>query len=188
MRVLTLTPQLFAEHCARLEALAADFRPDLIVTVARGGDYVGELMFADIPHVSVRSQRPSTARKGRWLKALARRMPLWARNMMRIAEARMLARRRTEPVPVTHDDDVREAISRAGSVLVVDDAVDSGASMRAVLDAIDTVPGSRMTAVAVITVTQRQPCVYARYALYRDGTLVRFPWSEDYSDNDNKES
>lgn len=186
MRVITLTPRLFQEHCRQLQEQARAFDPDLILTVARGGDFLGQHMFTGVHHVSVRCQRPSTASKGRWLKTISRQLPLWVRNLMRCAEARVLASRRPNVAPVTFDSDVQAAICRAGRVLVVDDAIDSGSTMSAVITALNAIPGNRRTAVAVITVTQKNPSIQAQYALYRSETLVRFPWSDDFTANDNK--
>lgn len=64
-------------------------------------------------------------------------------------------------------------------ILVVDDAVDSGATARGILDAIHRLPGQRLTALAVITVTTPHPVVKVDFALYTNRTLIRFPWSKD---------
>jgi hypoxanthine phosphoribosyltransferase len=64
-------------------------------------------------------------------------------------------------------------------VLVVDDAVDSGATLIAVLDAVYKAAGSSKVRSAAITVTTENPMVMPDYYLYHDETLIRFPWSID---------
>ena len=91
MRVKTLSPKDFTEHCRLLEERAAMFAPDLIVTIATGGDYVGAEMFETMPHVSVRLQRPSTAKKRDWIMSIVRCLPRFLRDWLRIAEAYYLS-------------------------------------------------------------------------------------------------
>lgn len=184
MRVLTLHRAAFLGHCQRLEHLVADYDPDLVVAVARGGVYVAEHMFRQSHHVTVDCQRQTTAVKRRLhaLFAVVRLLPLWLRNRLRMAEARRLSRKHTgQPASVTLDSEVTAAVQRARRVLVVDDAIDSGATMAGVLNAISAISGpDNKVRTAVITVTTRQPLVTPDYAIYGDGdVLVRFPWSED---------
>lgn len=217
MRVKTLSQKDFTAHCRRLEERAAVFAPDLIVTIATGGDYVGAGMFASVPHVSVRLQRPSTAKKRSPLMSIVRRLPRFMRDWLRIAEALWLSRsashRKLPSSPLSstattslpdsetrigselsilnqsdgHGDNmsgllsksVREVVSKAGRILIVDDAVDSGATLLRVAETLRSASPEAQIASAVITVTTRNPAIKPDYTLYNDRTLIRFPWSAD---------
>jgi hypoxanthine phosphoribosyltransferase len=75
------------------------------------------------------------------------------------------------------DDWLRE-VGPNPSIVVVDDAVDSGATLARVLDAVSQrAPGAEIRS-AVVTVTTPEPWVTPRYTLY-SRQLCRFPWSLD---------
>ena len=82
--------------------------------------------------------------------------------------------------PIEPDATFVEAVSKADRILIVDDAIDSGRTMKRVVDAIRSVAADKKLAIAVITVTKPQPLVRADYKLYDGGVLVRFPWSKDF--------
>lgn len=185
MKVVTLAGTDFCDACVRLAAEVSEaYEPDLVVAIATGGVYVADVMYgaASVPCADVCLRRPSSAGKdkARLLFTVLRHLPLWVSDRLRIAEARRLARR--APAPLRHVDlgsDVRQAVQKASRVLVVDDAVDSGCTLRDVIFALRTVPGERQVRSAVITVTTEAPVVVPDFALYRDSTLIRFPWSKD---------
>lgn len=184
MRVITLDQPALARHCHRLQQKCLGFNPDLIVGIATGGAIVAEMMFTDTPHAVVTSCRPSTRRKNRasMLWAVIRLCPLWIRDRLRIWESRRLARtvhanaRRSVDIPA----DSRNAIASATHILVVDDAVDSGVTLKAVREAINAINATAIVASATLTVTTPGPVITPDYTLYDNRTLIRFPWSKDY--------
>jgi hypothetical protein len=65
-------------------------------------------------------------------------------------------------------------------VLLIDDAIDTGATIQqARLQLLEQFPGITLR-VAVITVTTPHPICDADFCLYHNRTLCRFPWSNDY--------
>ncbi len=184
MKVVTLHNDDFIAHCRALEeAIRSDFAPDLVVAIASGGTYVAERMFTNIPHTDISARRPSTQSKGRMEFAwrVIKALPEPLRNLLRITESKLLAKRR----PATEFDPSSingTAYQGAKNILVVDDAVDSGATLGTVLDALrDIVPNANIRS-AVLTITTARPAVYPDYTIYHytDKTLLRFPWSKDY--------
>ena len=185
MRVVTLNDRDFHTACSVLEKLVSrDYTPDLVLGIASGGEFVASLLFEDVPHSSVSMHRPSTADKedASIIFRVLRRSPRFVSDALRMAEACVLRVtslwRRPQRAVLTPS--AREAVERARRVLVVDDAVDSGGTMRSVLDAVCAVPGERDVRTAVITQTTARPKVKADYAMFRDGVLIRFPWSKDF--------
>ncbi len=185
MKVVTLNDRDFNTACGVLEKLVSrDFVPDLVVGIASGGEFVASLLFEDVAHSSVSMHRPSTADKedASIIFRVLRRSPRFVSDALRIAEACVLRVtslwRRPQPAVLTPA--AREAVEKAGKVLVVDDAIDSGTTMRSVLEAIGNVPGDREVRTAVITQTTRRPRVKPDYAMFREGVLIRFPWSKDF--------
>jgi hypoxanthine phosphoribosyltransferase len=65
-------------------------------------------------------------------------------------------------------------------VLVVDDAIDSGATMATVVEQLrDAVGDGGEVRTAVLTITTRTAVFQPDFTLYRQ-TLCRFPWSHDF--------
>lgn len=179
MKVLTLHPAAFELACRHLAGQARDFAPQLIVGIPRGGSYVGQIIareYADAEYIEIGGQRAGTPRKGR-LSWLLRLLPTFVVDRLRMAEARRLARRKHTvgllPSP--------SSLPAASRILVVDDAVDSGATMAAVVNFLKRALPESSVRSAAITVTTPSPLIEPDYAIYRGDTLIRFPWSNDYT-------
>jgi hypothetical protein len=141
-----------------------------------------------VPVLPLTCRRPST----RWksmvpgLKTILSLAPEPVLNTLRQAEHRLLASRRRQvvapPVDFTEAAAIGAWLARPApseGVIVVDDAVDSGATLAVVLKTLREVcPTMTRLRTAVITVTLEHPAVEPDYTLYR-GVLCRFPWSFD---------
>lgn len=194
MQVITLTPTLLAKACCQLShrVKAEGFAPSLIIGIQHGGAEVAKLMkedFADAAYCEVRLSRPDTAQKSKgWKHRLLRSMHIWLCNVLRIVESRVNEWRSKgkEPVRIGEihlPDDVASRLKELGenaTVLLVDDAIDTGATIQqARLQLLEQFPDVTIR-VAVITVTIPHPIYDADYCLYHNRTLCRFPWSNDY--------
>ena len=185
MKVITLHPQLFAERCRELQELVtkAGFAPDVVVGIATGGEIVAAEMFKDLKHVSIACRRPSTTKiKKRFprLRTMLRKSPLWVRDWMRRVEAYVL-RHQNHKVITIDPSMVAPEVKEARNILIVDDTIDSGATLRSVINVIKRVnPGAKLF-VAVLVVTTSDPYEMPDVMLYEQAKiLIRFPWSIDY--------
>ncbi len=66
------------------------------------------------------------------------------------------------------------------NILIIDDAIDSGDTLFAIAETLKKANGKATLRIAVMTETTEQPRIRADYSLYRNKTLIRFPWSNDY--------
>ena len=184
MKVITLDPPALARHCIQLQHKCLGFKPDLIVGIASGGAAVADMMFTDTPHAVLSSRRPSTNSKNHasLIFSVIRLCPVWVRDRLRLWEARRLARTKQAHASRTVDipEDSRNAIASASRILIIDDAVDSGATLQAVTDTISAINTAAVIASAALTVTTPAPIARPDYTLYDNCTLIRFPWSKDY--------
>jgi uncharacterized protein len=167
-----------------------DYAPVLLVGVRTGGLVVAETMarVSSLPVLPLTCRRPTTAFKSRLpgLKPLLATLPESLLNALRRVEHRLASSHRGAAQPTQIDQAEAIAIgnwlrilSRGARVLVVDDAVDSGATLATVLQTLrDVCPPEVEVRTAVITVTTEDPVVAPDYTLYR-GVLCRFPWSFD---------
>jgi hypoxanthine phosphoribosyltransferase len=193
--VVSLDAAQFERECARLfRMVELERRPDALVAIRTGGVFVAEAMArtggSALPILSITCRRPSTANKQRaaWVGILLRQLPRRLLDVLRVIEHQILTRRQARPAPAPYLFDMGEldtlqswfgTCGEAPFLLVVDDAVDSGATLSHVMTMLkQRASPAAILRSAVITVTTADPIVAADYALY-NGQLCRFPWSHD---------
>lgn len=179
-KILTLNDELFAEHCHRLLQKATDggFEPDLTVSIPRGGDVMAAIACNNDRHRNIVLVRNAKGGKiKRLLKPFFRNLPRGLNNLLRKVEAKYLMRRNNhmEHVGIILPDECKTA----RRILIIDDAVDTGATLKAVYDKIKQQNPEADVRMAVVTVTSVKPLIMPDYFLYNNRTLVRFPWSID---------
>lgn len=182
MRVLTLNSIDFQVHCHKLaEQISADgFRPDCIIGIRNGGAYVAHEMSKTFPEAEcfeVSVSRPTHRQKNNSLmKSMVSILPIWLLDALRMAESRVAqlrtkARRNAE---INISDKIN-----ARNILVVDDAIDTGATLQLVLNALQERFHDADIRSAALTITTPAPCVTSNYYLFNNRTLIRFPWAID---------
>ena len=171
-----------------------DFRPNIIIGIRTGGFTVAALMAEALPveaiMLPITCRRPSTGRKQRFgvVKDMLMSLPHAVTDRLRILEHMILTQGKT-PAPVAYTPDADEMGQIAhllhlrgadARILVVDDAVDSGATLLAVTDALRGYmhPDAALKS-AALTVTTSRPLIQPDYLMYRH-VLCRFPWSLDF--------
>lgn len=193
MSVVTLTPTLLAEACRQLSCRvkAGGFTPSLLIGIQHGGAEVARRMRNDFPEAAyceVRLSRPGTRQKSQGLAhRLLQHLPLWLCDALRIVESRVNEWRSKGKDPVRIGtirlpQDITSTLSNPSnpSILLIDDAIDTGATIQqARLQLLKQFPDITIR-VAVITVTIPHPICDADFCLYHNRTLCRFPWSNDY--------
>lgn len=189
MKVITLHSDDFEQKCRELaRQIAACSQPfGFIVGIATGGDHVGRIVADELSdgnslYLTVIARRPSTRHKTSFVGSILRALPQRLNNLLRIFEAKLLsthAKRHNVEVLISGND--REVIAGASApaILVVDDAVDSGSTMQSVVDELLAINPEARVCTAAITVTTSEPAVNVDYAIFRNKTLIRFPWSKD---------
>lgn len=182
MKVITLDKTDFSASCRRLadEVISCGFTPELIVGIRTGGEYVAREVMAAFPSARlavVELQRPSTRSKSQF-RSLLRRLPRPVLDIMRMAEAQLLALKPKGCVP---DIALPQGLVGDGErkILVVDDAVDSGVTLSVIVKALRKAHPGADVHTAVITVATLRPLIRPYHCLYNNRTLIRFPWSMD---------
>jgi len=190
--VLTLTPELLAEAAAQLShsVHVAGCEPVALLGIQSGGAEVARLMRPHFPkaaYAEIRLSRPSTKQKGQGMThRLLQHLPLCLCDWLRIAESRLNEWRGQHIVPqrlgtITLSPEIRAHLTvNNPTLLLIDDAIDTGATIQEARRQLLEQYPSLDIRVAVITVTTPHPLCEADFALYRNRTLCRFPWSNDY--------
>ncbi len=183
MKVITINNDDFDGYCRSLELKCDDFRPDLVIGIATGGDYVAERMFIEIPHASIRLRRPTSESKDahKHLFRVIRLLPLPLLDLFRICEAWLLRFRKIDILRDVHiPENLKASIINSHRILVVDDAVDSGGTLKSIVNALNRLKADNcVVKSAVITVTTDNPVIIPDFHLFANRTLIRFPWSKD---------
>jgi hypoxanthine phosphoribosyltransferase len=193
--VVSLDRKSFDEVCAELmRHVNRDRRPDVLIGIRTGGLVVAESMAkaagGDLPVLAVTCRRPSSRHKPKssTVRRLVANLPRPVLDQLRVMEHALLMRRAPPPprgqfhFGESELERLEAWVAAAGecpSLLIVDDAVDSGTTLSVVLDAVQRrVPRTATVRSAAITVTTERPLALPDYALYHR-QLCRFPWSLD---------
>ena len=178
-RILTLDWTAFDNACRELResVQAAGFTPDVVISIPRGGDYIQQHGWPDMPHYAVSLKRPYRPSPKKAAARVLKFLPLAMRDRLRIWDAGRLVKKSghmagTEIILPVLDP-------AAFCVLIVDDAVDSGATLSAVYDKLSRRYPAVTFRCAALTVTADKPVRMPDYYLYHNSTLVRMPWSID---------
>lgn len=177
-----------------LVLMAADgFVPDAVIGIANGGAFVVDSLPADhdVSRFTCMQQRPSTAIKERAGvgQRILKVMPYRLTNLLRVIEDRVGQRSiPTVPAPSPSLDEslgiVIRNIAEKGirRVAVLDDAVDSGATLACVSGALNQrLPDGVAVRTGVITRTRcRSQTIFEPDYFVFENTLCRFYWAPDY--------
>jgi hypoxanthine phosphoribosyltransferase len=192
--VITLKQPAFDAACASLMRMVmADYEPTLLIGIRTGGLVVAEAMARSLSQplvvLPLTCRRPGTATKSRLplLHEVLGALPRGVVDAMRIVEHRLLAsrRKRSAKAPSVDHNEAAAIVALLAErrethrLLVVDDAVDSGATLAAVMELLRSqCPSGTEICTAVITVTLASPRVMPDFVLHHR-VLCRFPWSFD---------
>lgn len=168
--------------------------PDAVIGIATGGLLCAEKLKdrLNVPVFSCAMRRPGTAAKrSPPLQRVLHSLPYAISNFLRRIEDRILANEAAKAPPANRRPTaqlladvaaIKDAALAQGlrHVLVLDDAVDSGATLGCVVAALQAALSAetRITT-AVICETRASASFHPDVALFRE-TLCRFPWSLDF--------
>lgn len=186
-KVLTLTGADFDLACRRLADSVADsgFYPDVIIGIKTGGDVVGRKVARRFPqarYTAISASRGATASRNGGGRILAH-LPYFVTDLLRIAESWVRAMTDTgageRHIVMEFDPDCREVMNKNGcKVLIIDDAIDSGATIRQARGILLGEFPRCTCKSAVMTVTTSNPVELPEFRLFNN-KLIRFPWSTD---------
>lgn len=178
-KVISLDWHSFSEACKKLRKAIdnSGFKPDAVIAIPRGGYNLLLYGWHDVPSIEIKLQKPSKFSLKEYAAKFIKILPLSLRNQLRIWDANRLIRRTSHMSDTTIN--ILAIDPSVKKILVLDDAVDTGATLQAVLSAIRAHRPDLDVRSAAITVTSEQPLYMPDFYLYHNFTLVRMPWSID---------
>lgn len=182
-------PKLFEAACDALysEAVASFGAPEVVVGIATGGAHIAERMAEirgeDDSLMIVKRQRASTGRKAKILGRVVRTLPTGINWQLRRIESGVRERlhRLSRQSPANTSSVISQKAVDCGdvrNVLVVDDAVDTGDTLRTVVTFVrEQFPGADVRT-AVLATSFAAPGFAPDLSL-RQRAMLRGPWSLD---------
>ena len=196
MKVISLNYDSLNQVCENLfqKIKSSNFKPDLILGVKSGGEYISKKIFSLIQSENYGEEqkktltsyhprlefchpvRVSSQNKKRHLKNYLKFLPTFLLNILRVLEAKFLfkGKARKDFLDISLPD-----LSDYKRILVIDDAVDSGSTLDFINSKIRMVNSQAQIRNAVITVTRNDSSFPPDFFIFSNKTLVRFPWSID---------
>lgn len=199
MKVITLNSIDLEDKAFSLASmiLKDQWEADLIIGIATGGVFVSRPMKTrfiengwDGEYFEMKLSRQSTeAKKKLKVKIFLTKLPYFIPNQLRKLEmfiSESFKAGEYDPSKekrVVLSDDLINGIKSSNSILLVDDAIDTGSTILAIKHVIRRLNPSIDIKVAVLTVTHKKPYIEPDYTLYKR-ILLRCPWAEDYKGRD----
>lgn len=196
MKVINLLDNDFNEACHKLARLVkTDYSPDVLIGVLTGGGVVARAMLDkfDKPgfkpaYLEYKVQRNLTTKKEKiGLRKLLVLLPSFMVKLLINVEVQFLELKSKIRSPQRHISkelhlSLKDQFQNCGAkeILIVDDCIDTGATLKTLIDTIKQINSNLIIRVAVITVTHNKPVITPDYQLF-SRTICRFPWSMEVS-------
>ena len=185
MKVKTLNKNQFEASCKQLFDQITP-KPDLVIGISNGGAYVLDEFkkcSTDTLFQTVCVQRPTTTsfKTLSWVRGLLKLLPYKILNRLRITEHKKRIIKSNNQL-VKCDIDFSGFSTIINSVLILDDALDTGNTLKSVIQTIQEQATNVTIKTGVIVWTNSVSQVQPDYFVFKD-ELVRFHWSLDYKTN-----
>lgn len=182
MKYIELSRKDIEEQCKDwAKEIQKSYQPDLIVYVAKAGYLIGREMKAvfNVPLVGISATREGNALK-EVVGPIVSRMPNFVRNILISLELKSDTHSKNAERQIHfHEGLEKMKSSNIQSILVVDDSVDTGHSMKQVVDAIRSLFGDVEIKIAGLNVWDKSRSIIdSDFALYKN-TVIKSPMSKD---------
>ena len=194
MHIITLRNNEFDEACIRLaEKINSHQKPDAIIGVKTGGAVVAAKVYKNfldngmtLKYYDVSASRNTSKVKKKYrLAYIFHYLPETLLNLLRLVEHYFLKANMRICSNQQRNIKLSDALSgyikklNKGYVYIVDDAIDSGATVRNIIAELNRINPNLDYRSAVLVVTQNKPVIFPDIYLYSN-VLLRFPWSSDF--------
>ncbi len=199
MTVKTLSRRDLELHSQQLlKNIQKDHIPsNIIIGIATGGVYISRTIKDNLvqqnwngKYYEIKLSRKSTETKKKLkIKMFLTKLPYFILNQLRKLEVFIFENFKAEKYDSSKEDRVVlsdaliKDIKNSNSILLVDDAIDTGSTILAIKNIVKRINPSIDVKVTVLTVTHKKPYIEPDYTLYRR-VLIRCPWAEDYKGGD----
>lgn len=182
MKYIELSRKDLEEQCNHwANEIKKSYQPDLIVYVAKAGYLIGKEMknVFNVPLVGISATREGNALK-EVVGPIVSLMPNFVRNILISLELKSDTHSKNTERKIHYHEGLEKMKSKnIQRILVVDDSVDTGHSMKQVVDAISSEFSNAEIKIAGLNVWDKSRCIIdTDFALYKD-TVIKTPMSKD---------
>lgn len=187
LKVKTLHKSDFEKQCQNLFS-KIEMQPDVVVGILNGGGFVldeyKKNALGKTEFTTVKLQRDSTKgikRKSLLQKCLKVLPNILLDGLRRLEHHRSLNRKLNK---IQSDIEIKINLNpeKVNTILILDDALDSGVTIKSVVQYLQKQYLNSEIKTAVISWTNSESIITPDYYIFKN-TLVRFPWSLDYKTN-----
>lgn len=187
LKVKTLHKSDFEKQCQNLFS-KIEMQPDVVVGILNGGGFVldeyKKNALGKTEFTTVKLQRDST--KGIKRKSLLQKclkvLPNILLDGLRRLEHRRSLNRKLNKIQSDIEIKINLNPEKVNTILILDDALDSGVTIKSVIQYLQKKCLNSEIKTAVISWTNSESIITPDYYIFKN-TLVRFPWSLDYKTN-----
>jgi len=194
MKVITVNHLKLKEYSHKLakQVLNSDFKPDLIIGIKTGGIFVSRPLYEKISekfntlYCELSLSRPLTNKKKKWqLYKLLKLLPYPLLNVLRNIEVKLYESTKPKKYilnkqnEILIDDKTIALIKKSENILLVDDAIDSGATLLEMKNKLLSINKYSNIKIAVLTLTHKSSYINSDFFLFKR-VLLRCPWANDY--------
>jgi len=199
VKVLTLSSDALTDLSQQLLTIIQkeNIEIDMIIGIATGGIYVSQPIYTQLQkegwegaYTEIKLSRPSTQKKeSLGIKIILTKLPYFLSNILRVLEVKFLEKFKSKVYDENKEKHIHfsekqiKDIQGAKTLLLIDDAIDTGTTMLALKNVIQAINPEIIVKTAVLTVTHKHPYLEPDYTLYKD-VLLRCPWAMDYKGED----
>jgi|WetSurMetagenome_2_1015567.scaffolds.fasta_scaffold83277_3 uncharacterized protein len=159
--------------------LLSTFGDCIVLSISSGGTAIFNELKTGHKHISVNCRRPSShSRVKKFLVMLVRAMPEPVRNFLRSIEHTFLMSFESGRRVVRFTDDAVVKIKSFGTIVVLDDAIDTGATIKSVIDGLRDAGCHGKIITIVFAWTNDKSAVRPDF-WHKKSVLVKFPWSHE---------
>jgi len=165
-----------------------EIKPDVVVGILNGGGFVlDEFKKTTKPNIeftTVKLQRDSTKviKKRSFLQKYLKATPSTLLDGLRRMEHRLNLNRKLKEIQSDLEIIIKSKPETVNTILILDDALDSGITIKSVIQSLHKQFPNSEIKTAVISWTNPKSIIAPDYYIFKN-TLVRFPWSLDYKTN-----
>ena len=160
--------------------ISKDYQPDLIVFVARGSYLIGKALskYFGVPLIAVGAERSGNNFK-EFLAPFLSVLPRWFCNLLRKVELKSNVHKKKEKRNIKFLDTIDKYKNKSIAILIVDDSIDTGNSMKQVIELVKfELPESIIRVAALNVWDESENIIKADYYCYRNA-IMRTPMSKD---------
>lgn len=194
MKVITLDKKdlIFQSTLLAQSILDSNWSADLIIGIKTGGIYVAQPLYEEIikhypsKYATVSLSRASTQKKKKIkIDKVLKRLPYFILDVMRKLEVTFFELTKAKIYnsniedKIILDKDLQKQLLSSKTVLLVDDAIDTGNTILAIKNKFLSINPQLDIKTAVLTTTHKISFIQADYSLYKR-VLLRCPWAADY--------